>query len=283
MDIFYTVKELKEALGNLNHDKTSVGFVPTMGALHAGHISLIKNAKQENNIVVCSIFVNPTQFNDKKDLETYPRTLEEDKKQLINSGCDILFVPSVKEMYPDGEQERITIDFGYLDKVMEGEMRLGHFEGVATIVSKLFEMVKPNKAYFGQKDFQQLVIIKQLVKMRHLPVEIVSCPIIRENDGLAMSSRNVKLLPEERKMAVKIAETLFKIKKIRNQHSFSDLKKLAANEISKSALLQLEYFEIVNSKTLMSVESMEEAKEIVACIAVKVGRVRLIDNIILFP
>jgi pantoate--beta-alanine ligase len=207
----FTIAQLQEII--LNHKKSgkTIGFVPTMGALHAGHISLIEKARAENNIVVCSIFVNPTQFNDPNDLIKYPRTPELDKQLLINAGCDILFSPAVDEMYPV-KDERV-FDFGGLDKVMEGAHRPGHFNGVAQIVSKLFNAVKPDKAYFGKKDFQQLAIIKYITKQLNLPIQIIPCETMREPDGLAMSSRNIRLNSEERKQALQLSKALFFVKK----------------------------------------------------------------------
>ena len=252
-----------------------------MGALHKGHVSLITKAKEENGKVICSIFVNPAQFNDKYDLEKYPRTLEADKKMLVSSGCDILFAPSVEEMYP---QPDITqFDFGQLDKLMEGKHRPGHFNGVALVVKKFFDIVEPNSAYFGQKDFQQLTIIKRLVRDFMLSVKIIACPIYRESDGLAMSSRNTLLTSEEREIAPFISQTLFKAKEMSVACSLERLKNWVEDQFKKQASMRLEYFEVVDVQTLKPVEKLEAGKGIVACIAVKLGRIRLIDNIVLFP
>ena len=281
MHIFYTVIELKTYLLELRLKKAKIGFVPTMGALHQGHCSLISTAKKENDYVVCSIFVNPTQFNDKKDLEKYPRNLERDKEILQAAHCDILFAPSQEEMYPSIDNTKF--DFGNLDMVMEAKFRPGHFNGVALIVKKLFNIVEPRSAYFGQKDFQQLLIIKHLVKMLQIPVTIVACPIFRESDGLAMSSRNVFLSPEERKNAPVIAQTLFSLKKTFSHFTINELKAWVKQQINKSDLMELEYFEIANSQTLLPIENIKETKHVVACIAVKFNKLRLIDNIILFP
>lgn len=279
MLVFFTINDLKEHLNALKKAGKTIGFVPTMGALHEGHLSLIKRAKSESNVVVCSIFVNPLQFNDKADLEKYPRMPQEDKKMLQNSGCDILFLPSVNEMFPVIKQEKF--DLGGLDKIMEGAQRPGHFNGVVQVVKRLFEIVEPSKAFFGQKDFQQLAIVKRMVKVLNMRVEIISCPIIREKDGLAMSSRNTRLNPEQRKLSVKLSEALFKAKGMRHlplkdiathvEENFSDLKGV-----------KLEYFEIVNGETLTPLQKINKAENPVACIAAKFGDVRLIDNIILF-
>ncbi|MBA3970581.1 MAG: pantoate--beta-alanine ligase, partial [Bacteroidetes bacterium] len=225
MIIFNSIQELKNQLNSIRKQKRIIGFVPTMGALHQGHISLVDAAKRECDVVVCSIFVNPTQFNDLSDLEKYPRTLESDCKLLESANCDILFAPPTLEVYSEAELElkrnKIedkswtlgkNVDFGALGGVMEGEQRPGHFNGVAQVVSKLFRIVEPNKAFFGQKDFQQLAIIRSMVKQLEMPVEVISCPILRESNGLAMSSRNERLTKKERELASIISQTLFTIK-----------------------------------------------------------------------
>jgi len=287
MQIFNKIKDIQKALTDYRFNGKTVGFVPTMGALHKGHISLIEKAKSDNDITVCSIFVNPTQFNDKNDLAKYPRPIEEDKKILAEAGCQVLFAPSAEEIYPgkdmtaDSRQLTETIQLGILDKIMEGKHRPGHFNGVMQIVSKLFDIVMPEKAYFGQKDFQQLAIIKSMVHQLNLPVKIVACPIVRENDGLAMSSRNKLLSEEERKVAPLIYRTLINMKKLSSNHALEELKKFVAAELSKCELIHLDYFEIVDVNTLNIPEHFSEVKESVACIAVKLGNIRLIDNIFL--
>jgi pantoate--beta-alanine ligase len=273
---FNTIKELKEEIQKLRETGAKIGFVPTMGALHNGHGSLVKKAKEENDVVICSIFVNPTQFNDKNDLAKYPRTIEEDKRLLIENNCDILFIPSVEEMYPAPDSR--IFDFGNLDKVMEGEHRPGHFNGVAQVVSKFFEIIQPDKAYFGQKDFQQLAIIKALVKQLKFAVSIIPCPIVREKDGLAMSSRNRLLAPEERENAPYIYQTLLKAKELAKTKPVEHVKEFVKNEIDKNSLMQLEYFEIISSESLQSVQN-DRQEERTACIAVKMSNIRLIDNI----
>lgn len=255
-----------------------IGFVPTMGALHQGHVSLINAAKKENDLVICSVFVNPIQFNNAQDLAKYPRTLERDSEMLEKAGCDFLFNPEVNEMYPEKAKE--DFDFGSLETVMEGKFRPGHFKGVAIVVSRLFNIVKPDNAYFGLKDYQQVAIIKELVKQKNIPVNIVACPTLRETDGLAMSSRNVHLNIEERNEALKIYKTLNEIKHSKELISVADAIDLAHKHLNSSILKQ-EYFEIVNPETLQSILSWNEHPHPVICAAVWCGKTRLIDNIIL--
>ena len=276
MEVFETKSALGQALGYYRDRHSVIGFVPTMGALHFGHISLVEQCRKENNITVVSIFVNPTQFNDKSDLANYPRTMEEDLNQLSSAGCDFVFVPSVKEMYP--EEDKRTFDFGMLDKVMEGACRPGHFNGVAQVVSRLFDVVQPTRVYFGEKDFQQLVVIRRLVDMMNLPVQITACPIVRETDGLAMSSRNVRLTPEQRKNASTIARVLFSCKEKIGDMPLDELKKWVVEQIDSIPCLQTEYFDIVDRNTLQTAEQYLK-DTLQGCIAVHVGNVRLIDNI----
>ncbi|MEZ5104264.1 MAG: pantoate--beta-alanine ligase [Draconibacterium sp.] len=277
MFLIETIKELQKKINELKSGGT-VGLVPTMGALHAGHISLVNKAVSENQVVVVSVFVNPTQFNDLKDLERYPRTLDVDLELLKETGCNIVFAPSVKEVYPEPDSRKF--DFGSLETVMEGKHRPGHFNGVAQVVSKLFEMVKPDKAYFGLKDFQQLSIIKNLVKQLELPVEIIPCPIVREETGLAMSSRNELLSADERKNAATISATLFKAKELTGQKSVQELAVWIEESINKNAFLTVEYVEIVDDEKLQPVKNWNEKSKKVACVAVYCGKVRLIDNIV---
>lgn len=273
--------QLLETLNLIRSRGKTVGFVPTMGALHPGHIALVSKAKAENEIVVASIFVNPTQFNNQQDLVHYPRTIEKDSEMLENAGCDFLFFPSVDEMYPAGLKESVLpIDLDGLDSVMEGAHRPGHFAGVIQVVKKLFDAVGPCKAYFGEKDFQQLAVIRKMVKEWKLPVEIIPCPIIRETDGLAMSSRNMRLTDEERKIAPVISKALFKAKKFWNDHSIGETKELVTAIINSEPKLKLEYFEIADVDSLKPATA-DQKKNVVACIAVHLGAVRLIDNIIL--
>lgn len=277
MNIFYTVSELQEAIAKLKKEGKSIGFVPTMGALHDGHLSLVKKSKEENDIVVSSIFVNPIQFNNKSDLKKYPREEELDSEKLKSVNCDIIFCPSEKEMYP--EPDTRVFEFGALDKVMEGKYRDGHFNGVAIVVSRLFDMVKPDKAYFGQKDFQQLAIIKNVTKQLNLPIEVIGCPIIREKSGLAMSSRNALLSEQDRNTAVLISKTLFKAQELTNQITVEELKKWVIEQINTNKDFNIEYFDIVDDETLTTVNNWKEKNAKIGCIAAYIGGVRLIDNI----
>lgn len=278
MILVRTVSELKSVLKS-SGKADLVGFVPTMGALHKGHLSLVQNAVDENPLVVVSIFVNPTQFNDSKDLDRYPRTLVADMKLLETTGCQIVFAPDVTEIYPEPDTRKF--DFGQLDKVMEGKHRPGHFNGVAQVVSKLFEMVQPQKAYFGLKDFQQLAVIKNMVKQLNLSIEIVPCPIIREESGLAMSSRNELLSSEERANAAAISQTLFKAKELKTGKTVSELEKWVAETINKNPYLEVEYAEIVDDTELQPIKNWDESNRKVLCVAVFCGKIRLIDNIVL--
>lgn len=274
-----TKKELHKELNDLRKRGGTVGLVPTMGALHQGHLSLIEKAVSENKTVVVTIFVNPTQFNDKNDLKHYPRNLKADLELLKKSGCNLVFAPETNEIYP--EPDTRTFDFGLLDKVMEGKHRKGHFNGVAQIVSTLFELTGPDKAYFGLKDYQQLVIIKKLVKMLNLEVEIVPCPIIREPGGLAMSSRNELLSPKERKNASVIYKTLSEANNQIGKKSVKELINWVINKINSNPFLTVDYFEIVNDDNLQPVNSWSEDCKKIACIAAFCGKVRLIDNYVL--
>ncbi len=273
--------ELQELLDRERATGKPVGFVPTMGALHEGHAALIRRASAENQVVVVSIFVNPTQFNNAADLAGYPRTLEKDSELLERSGCNILFFPEVAEMYPDGVQEAgPKLDLSGLDQVMEGAHRPGHFAGVIQVVKKLFDAVGPCKAYFGEKDFQQLAVIRKMVKLLGQPVEIVGCPIVREADGLAMSSRNMRLTPEERKVAPAISKALFSAKEAWPMLDADAIKALVAAEIAREPLLKLEYVEIADTETLQPVKAGQKTNAVL-CVAVHLGKVRLIDNVVL--
>jgi len=279
MKLFTTRNELKEALDAYRNQGKSIGFVPTMGALHEGHLSLVSQAGKENELVVVSIFVNPTQFNNPADLERYPRTLEEDMKKLATIGDPMVFAPSVEEMYPEPDTRQFN--FGDLETVMEGRFRPGHFNGVGQIVSKLFDVVMPRRAYFGLKDFQQLAIIKEIVRQLHYDIEIVPCEIVREADGLAMSSRNQLLTSEHRAAAPVISQILFEAKKLVGEKSVEELTAWVQEKINKSPLLEVEYFEIVDDNYLQPVKTWDEPTVKVGCIAVHAGKVRLIDNVIL--
>ena len=278
MIVYRTKSELIRHLDDLRGKQKSIGLVPTMGALHQGHISLVTRSTNENDYTVASIFVNPAQFNDSSDLEKYPRTPEKDLELLQKNRVDVVFMPPVEEMYP--ESDRRLFDLGGLDQVLEGATREGHFNGVAQIVSKLFQITEPHRAYFGQKDFQQLVIIRHLTQILNLGLEVVSCPIIREKDGLAMSSRNIRLGRKERKEAPFIYQTLAKAVEIRRKFSPDELKAWVRTRFDQHPLFELDYFEIIEDKALKPVRSWKEEVNKVACIAVILGGIRLIDNMI---
>ena len=278
MELFYTIRELQEVLNRDRRRGLSIGFVPTMGALHLGHLSLVQRAGLENERVIISIFVNPTQFNDPNDLCKYPRTLGADLALLSSVHCDYIFAPEADEIYPVPDTRKF--DFGALGMVMEGHFRPGHFNGVAQVVSKLFDIVKPNNAYFGRKDFQQYSIIRNMVSTLKLPVEIVACDIVRETDGLAMSSRNALLSKEHRAVASQIYTILQEARYESNSFTPEDVKKHVVEKINSVALLKIEYFEIVDERTLEPVSNWEQQGMKVGCIAVYAGLVRLIDNII---
>ena len=277
MQVYRTKTELSGLLSSLAFSKKTLGLVPTMGALHPGHASLVKQAILENDFVLVSIFVNPTQFNDPSDLSGYPQTLEADLELLQDLKVHLVFVPSREEMYPPDDQP-VSFDLGGLDEVMEGKQRAGHFNGVAQIVSKLFLLTHPTRAYFGQKDFQQLVVVRRLVEIMGLDLSIVACPIIREADGLAMSSRNVKLSQSQRKLAPFIYATLRLAEEKRKAFSPMEIKTWVSERFEKEPDMQLEYFEIVEDKELRPVIDWTEKVNKVACIAVQLGGVRLIDN-----
>lgn len=277
MLVVETVENLHAYLAAARSEGKSVGLVPTMGALHKGHASLVKRSVEENDVTVVSVFVNPTQFNDKGDLERYPRTLDADCALLSALGTDCVFAPSVEEVYP--EPDTRVFDFTPLDKVMEGVYRPGHFNGVAQIVSKLFMYVEPTRAYFGEKDFQQLAIIREMVRQQGFALEIVGCPIVREADGLALSSRNTLLTPEQRVIALAISKTLFSSVDYASSHSLCETKHMVEQVIADTEGLELEYFEVVDGNTLQPVVAWDEANYIVGCITVYCGKVRLIDNI----
>lgn len=277
MKVIEKTFEVTGAVSLLESQGKTVGFVPTMGALHEGHLTLVRRCAAENDVCVVSIFVNPTQFNNKHDLETYPRNLEADIKLLQSAGCDVLFAPSESEIYPEPDTRRF--DFGTLDKVMEGAYRPGHFNGVAQVVSRLFNIIKPTRAYFGEKDFQQLAIIREMVKQYNVPVEIVGCPIAREESGLALSSRNQRLSAEGKAAALSISKALFGSVYLKNEKSVSELKSWVIDKINSDPMLEVEYFDIVDSLSLKSIENWDETDNAVGCVTVYCGDVRLIDNI----
>ena len=276
MKIIESINEIHSEVLNLRIKGFSIGFVPTMGALHEGHLSLLRASIAENDITISSIFVNPIQFNNKQDLEKYPRTFEEDCRRLEQAGCDIIFAPSVGEMYP--EEVKTTYDFGQLEQLMEGEHRPGHFNGVAVVVKKLFDICLPHKSYFGEKDFQQLMIIRELVKKVNLDIEIIGCPIIREADGLAMSSRNTRLSPHERSIAPEIFKTLIRMKEQAVSTPIVQVLEEAQSDLESHPEINIEYIQIVDEETLLPVRAWREAQNTRIFIALFLGDVRLIDN-----
>ena len=277
MKLIQTIQELRTELDALRKEGKTIGLVPTMGALHAGHASLVKRAVAENDVVVVSDFVNPTQFNDKSDLLKYPRTLDADCKLLEECGASFVFAPSVEEIYPEPDTRQFS--YAPLDTVMEGKFRPGHFNGVCQIVSKLFLIVEPTRAYFGEKDFQQLAIIREMVRKYPFNLEIVGCPIVREADGLALSSRNARLSDEQRIQALQISKTLFASVEYAQTHTLAETKAFVESAISTAEGLRLEYFEIVDGNSLQTVCDWKDGSYIVGCITVFCGEVRLIDNI----
>lgn len=278
MDILRTVGEVQDVVSSLHSEGKTIGFVPTMGALHEGHFSLVKKCVAENDICIVSIFVNPTQFNNKEDLLKYPRNLDKDARFLENQNVNIIFAPSEDEIYPEPDTRQF--DFGQIDKVMEGVHRPGHFNGVAQVVSRLFEIVKPDRAYFGEKDFQQLAVIRAMVKQLGMPVQIVPMPIIREESGLAMSSRNERLTQEQKNIAVAISKTLFESREWLADCTVAEVVENVTDTLNAYDELEVEYYEIVDGYTLQSVSDWVDSDYIVGCIAVFCGEVRLIDNIV---
>ena len=275
MKVFQHVDELRAALDTV--DPAQTGFVPTMGALHAGHRSLVERARRECRTVVVSVFVNPTQFNDKNDLRNYPRTPEADAALLEAAGADMVFMPSVEDIYPEPDTRQF--DFGQIDKVMEGATRPGHFNGVGQVVSRLFEIVRPARAYFGEKDFQQIAVIKSLVEQLQMPVEIVECPIVREADGLALSSRNTLLTPEHRAAAPHIYEVLSQCAVQAQTMTPAALTEWVTAEVERNPLLKVIYFAPVDAATMQTVGTWDDSPRVQGCIAVQAGQIRLIDNI----
>ena len=275
MKTVYTVNELKQELASV--DMSGVGFVPTMGALHAGHRSLVEKARKECETVVVSVFVNPTQFNDKNDLKHYPRTPEADEALLEAAGADIVFMPTVEEIYP--EPDTRIFDFGQIDKVMEGATRPGHFNGVAQVVSRLFDMVNPAKAYFGEKDFQQIAVIKAMVAQLGLKLDIVECPIIRDEDGLALSSRNTLLTKEHRAAAPHIYATIKQCADKMQAMTPAELSAWVTAEVESNPLLKVIYFQAVDALSMQQISAWSESERVQGCIAVQAGDIRLIDNV----
>jgi len=274
------IKSLREMLSWVETQKKSgqkIGFVPTMGALHQGHISLVQKSKEENDLTIVSVFVNPTQFNNADDLKKYPRTEDADTQLLEDAGCDAVFFPKIEDIYPNGEKSE-NYNFEGIENQMEGKFRPGHFDGVATVVRRFFEIIQPDKAYFGEKDFQQLRIIQELVQQLNLPLQIVPVPIMRESDGLAMSSRNTRLTEEMREESPKIHQILREAKIFLQNHSVQETKEFVQNQFNATKL-DLEYFEIADEKTLESVSEKENSENLRGFLAVFAGEIRLIDNI----
>ena len=280
MKVFNFIVDVQRFVEEKHNLGLKIGFVPTMGALHEGHLSLINRAKKENDIVVCSVFVNPIQFNNPADLEKYPRTPEKDIEKLEQAGCDAVFMPTAEEMYPNKVEDHY--DFGDLERVMEGACRPGHFNGVAIVVRKLFEIVTPNRAYFGEKDFQQLAIINKMVSNLNMNLEIVPCPIVREKDGLAMSSRNVRLNEAERAIAPKIFATLNDSITKKDVMSPAEMKNYALKKYAEIKEFDVEYVEITDEINLKSIENWDECDHARIFVALQLGPVRLIDNVRIF-
>jgi pantoate--beta-alanine ligase len=277
MEVFHTREGMQEKILRLKDRNMTVGFVPTMGALHQGHLALIECSLKQDDATVVSIFVNPTQFNRRDDYEKYPRDLTSDLQELEDRGVRIAFTPTEKEMYP--EPDNRVFDFGHLDQVMEGYYRPGHFNGVAKIVSKLFDVVMPHRAYFGEKDFQQLAVIRELNRQMEYNIQIVGCPIVRESDGLAMSSRNARLTPEQRKEAALLSRELFDARNNIGQLTVKEMKDRVIGRLNKNPHIDVEYFEIVDEHTFKPISRWQESNAERACIAAWIGGVRLIDNV----
>lgn len=280
MHLYETIADLRQAIDSQRRNSLSIGLVPTMGALHAGHLSLIEASKAQNDLTVCSIFVNPTQFNNPDDLARYPHTLEADCALLEAAGCDLVFAPSVAEMYPTSPV--LKINFGELETVLEGAFRPGHFNGVGIVVAKLFNIVQPDRAYFGQKDLQQVAVVKRLVRDLSFPLELVRMPIVREDDGLAMSSRNRNLSPEERQQALELYRALSKARAIlQTGGSIEAAKTAVGDHFQHQPAFRVEYFEVANADTLQAVDQLQAPGATALCIAAHLGKTRLIDNLIL--
>ena len=280
MLIIKSVSELLSRVESLKSKGESIGLVPTMGALHEGHLSLVKKSKERDDVTIVSVFVNPIQFNNPQDLLTYPRTPEEDAQQLAKENVDILFMPTEEEMTAEAEVAAKTFRLGSVAEVMEGKFRPGHFQGVAYIVNRLFQLCRPTRAYFGMKDFQQIAVIRELVRSEGLDVEIVACPIVREESGLALSSRNKRLSSKMAKEAAKIYETLKTSKEFAGSHTIAETRQNVIETLNAIDDFRVEYFDIVDGETLLPVEEWSEAKYVVGCITVYVSDVRLIDNIV---
>lgn len=278
--IFKKITELQDFIKNKKAENKQIGFVPTMGALHEGHLSLIAQSKTATDITVCSIFVNPTQFDDENDLVKYPRTTEKDAALLKEKGCEVLFLPSVEEIYPANQTIEAEYDFGYLEKPMEGAHREGHFKGVGQVVNRLLDIVKPNQLFMGQKDYQQFKIIGKLLELTNSDVLLVKCDIVREKDGLAMSSRNARLSAEQRQKAPFISQILQWVKKQYGIDTPENIEVKAIQKLNQVEGFDTDYLKIVNADTLQEVQTWKEADKLIVCTAVRLGEIRLIDNML---
>ena len=280
MYLFKKTQALRQFLETYRSKNRSIGFVPTMGALHEGHLSLVRQSLESTQCTVCSIFVNPTQFNEASDLEKYPRTPSQDLTMLYKAGCHVVFMPSPEEVYPTGLDTRIKLDFKGLDQPMEGRFRPGHFDGVAQVVKRLLDIVEPDKLFMGQKDYQQFLIVQHMARTLSIPTEVVMSPIVREKSGLAMSSRNQRLGPEQREQAAALHQTLLQVEKWMAEFPPREVEQMALQALQQPGL-EPEYFQLVDGQTLQPVSDYESPAAIVACAAIWVGGVRLIDNLIL--
>ena len=282
MKIFQTAVEIQKYILEINQlSNKKVGFVPTMGALHDGHLSLIQASKSKTDITVCSIFVNPTQFNDKKDFDKYPIQLDRDLEMLLAANCDVVFVPSVEEIYPNGVLEKTDVDLGFIGKTLDAAHRPGHFEGVLQVVKRLLDIVQPDFLFLGQKDYQQCMVLSKLVEHYQIPVIVEICDTLREKDGLAMSSRNIRLTEVERAISVKLSQALFYIKENIANQPIAALIQTQKDILAKDGQIDVEYLIVVNGKTLEPIEEYQKDIPLTTLIAAKIGQVRLIDNVII--
>lgn len=282
MKIFQTTRDIQKYLLEIKQlENKSIGFVPTMGALHVGHLSLINASKNKTDVTICSIFVNPTQFNDKKDYDKYPIQIDKDLEMLLEAKCDVVFVPTVEEMYPNGTLEKTDVDLGFIGQALDAEHRPGHFEGVLQVVKRLLDIVQPDRLFLGQKDYQQCMVLNRLIEHYQLPIQLVICDTLREADGLAMSSRNMRLNAAERASSVKLSQALFNIKDKIQLQSIPSLIQEQQELLTKDTLIHIEYLTVVNGKTLEPIDVYQKETPLTVLIAAKVGQIRLIDNVII--
>jgi len=280
--IFQTTRDIQKYLLEIKQlENKSIGFVPTMGALHVGHLSLINASKNKTDVTICSIFVNPTQFNDKKDYDKYPIQIDKDLEMLLEAKCDVVFVPTVEEMYPNGTLEKTDVDLGFIGQTLDAEHRPGHFEGVLQVVKRLLDIVQPDRLFLGQKDYQQCMVLNRLIEHYQLPIQLVICDTLREADGLAMSSRNMRLNAAERASSVKLSQALFNIKDKIQLQSIPSLIQEQQELLTKDTLIHIEYLTVVNGKTLEPIDVYQKETPLTVLIAAKVGQIRLIDNVII--